>query len=64
MHSVFIRECLSDLNLNRAADTGDVDLFWEAYDEAAPMADVTDDGYVNSEDVDEFVDVYSDAIGN
>lgn len=62
-HSVFIRECLSDLNMNRAADAGDVDLFWEAFDEAAPAADVTDDGHVNSDDVDEFVDVYSDVLG-
>ncbi len=61
-HAVFIRECLSDLNMNRAADGGDVDLFWDAFVEDNPMADVTDDGFINSDDVDEFVDVYSDVL--
>ncbi len=40
-----------------------MDLFWEAFDEADPVADVTDDGFVNVDDVDEFVDVYSDVLG-
>lgn len=62
-HSVFIRECLSDLNMNRAADGGDVSLFWDAFYEADPTADVNNDGFVNSEDVDEFVEVYSDMLG-
>lgn len=47
----------------KAANENNLDLFWDAYSEGEELADVTDDGFVNSEDVDEFIDVYSDVIG-
>ncbi|MBL8761223.1 MAG: hypothetical protein JNL50_07965 [Phycisphaerae bacterium] len=62
-HSVFIRLCTADTNQNRMADSNDLQVFWDAYAEGEELADVTDDGLVNGDDVDEFIDVYSDVIG-
>ncbi|NUQ51321.1 MAG: hypothetical protein HUU19_01335 [Phycisphaerales bacterium] len=42
------------------ADSNDLDLFWDAYSEGEELADLTTDGMVNSDDLDEFVVSYEE----